>query len=156
MMDKKEQAKKVYETLCIAIDNRKWQCTRHDDTMVVTFGVASEDIGMNFILAVDAERQLIRLLSPMPFDIVEEKRIDLAIATCVATNRIIDGSFDYDLSDGKIVFRLTAPFMGCEIGEKLLQYMISLSCAIVDNFNDKFADINDGKLTIADFLASEA
>lgn len=155
-MDKMEQAKKVYATLCTAINNRNWQYTEHKDSMVITFGVASNDINMNFILAVDAERQLIRLLSPMPFDVSEDKRIDLAVATCVATNKILDGSFDFDMSNGKIVFRLTASFIDSEIGEKLLQYMISFACAVVDGFNDKFAGINDGKLSLSDFLASEA
>ena len=121
---KMELAKQVYKTLC-----------------------------MQFILIVDAERQLIRLLSPMPFKMSEAKRLEGAIAACVASYGMLDGSFDYDLSNGRISFRMTASFRSSQIGEELLQYMISCSCAMVDQYNDKFLAIDKGLLSISDFIA---
>jgi hypothetical protein len=110
---------------------------------------------MDFILVVDAERQLIRLLSQMPYKISEAKRMEGAIATCVATYAKIDGCFDYDLGTGSIIFRLTASFIESEIGEGLFQDMISFACAMVDEYNDKFLAIDKGLISIADFIASE-
>lgn len=71
-------------------------------------GVQGDDLPMQFILIVDGERQLIRLLSPMPYAMSEDKRIGGALATCAASYSMPDGSFDYDLSDGSIIFRMTA------------------------------------------------
>lgn len=158
MIDKKkiELAKQVYKTLCDAIEGREWKFGKDEEKLLVHFGVNGDDIPMQFILVVDAERQLVRLMSPMPYKMSEGKRIDGAIATCVASFGMADGSFDYDLSDGEIVFRMTASFRDSLIGEGLFQYMISCSCAMVDKYNDQFLAIDKGMMSIADFIARES
>lgn len=155
MIDEKrmEQAGQVYKTLCDAIERRGWTFNRDDERLMVHFTVSGEDIPMKLILVVDAGRQVIRLLSPLPFSMSEEKRMEGAIAACVASFGMADGSFDYDLYDGKIVFRMTASFMDSTIGEELLQYMISCSCAMVDKYNDQFLAIDKGLMSIDDFIA---
>lgn len=147
-------AKKVYGTLCDAIDARHWRYEKDDEKLVVHFGVSGDDIPMNMLLIVDIQRQLVRLMSPMPFKFSEEKRIDGALATCAATYTLADGSFDYDVQSGVIMFRMTASFHESEIGEGLFQYMIDCSCAIVDMYNDKFFAIDKGLLSVSDFIAS--
>ena len=153
--NKMELAKQVYGTLCEAIERREWKFGKDEEKLLVHFGVRGDDIPMNFILVVDAERQLVRLMSPLPFKMCEAKRMEGAIATCAATYGMADGSFDYDLSDGEIVFRMTASFRESRIGEGLLQYMISCSCAMVDKYNDQFLAIDKGIIRIADFLAKK-
>jgi hypothetical protein len=150
---KMKLAKQVYNTICEALDNRDWHYGKEEDELLVHFGVNGDDIPLQFIIVVDAERQLIRLMSPLPFKMSESKRIEGAIATCAASYGMADGSFDYDLSDGKIVFRMTASFRESLIGEGLLQYMISCSCAMVDKYNEQFLAIDKGILSIGDFIA---
>lgn len=155
MVDEKKMklAKKVYQTLCEAIERREWNFGKDEEKLLVHFGVSGDDIPMQFILIVDAERQLIRLMSPMPFKMSESKRMEGAIATCAASFGMADGSFDYDLSDGTIVFRMTASFRESLIGEGLFQYMISCSCAMVDKYNDQFLSLDKGIMSITDFIA---
>lgn len=158
MIDEKkmELAKQVYKTLCYAIERREWKFGKDEEKLLVHFGVSGDDIPMQFILVVDAERQLIRLMSPMPYKMSEGKRMEGAITTCAASYGMADGSFDYDLSDGEIVFRMTASFRESLIGEGLLQYMISCSCAMVDKYNDQFLAIDKGLMSITDFIAKES
>ena len=155
MVDEKkmELAKQVYQTLCEAIERREWNFGKDEEKLLVHFGVSGDDIPMQFILIVDAERQLIRLMSPIPFKMSESKRMEGAIATCAASFGMADGSFDYDLSDGTIVFRMTASFRESLIGEGLFQYMISCSCAMVDKYNDQFLALDKGIMSITDFIA---
>lgn len=155
MIDEKkmELANQVYQTLCEAIERREWDFGKDKEKLLVHFGVNGDDIPMQFILIVDAERQLIRLMSPMPFKMSESKRIEGAIATCAASFDMVDGSFDYDLSDGTITFRMTASFIESLIGEGLFQYMISCSCAMVDKYNDQFLALDKGIVSITDFIA---
>lgn len=154
MVDEKKMAlaKQVYRTLCEAIENREWSFKKEEDKLLVYFGVNDDDIPMQFIIIVDAERQLIRLMSPLPFKMSEDKRLDGAIAACAASFGMADGSFDYDLSDGSIVFRMTASFRESIIGEGLFQYMISCSCAMVEKYNDQFLALDKGTISIADFI----
>lgn len=150
--NKKNLAKEVYNTLCGAIERREWNYEKDDEKFVVHFDVSGDDIPMKFILVVDEGRQLIRLMSPMPFNMCEDKRMEGAIATCVASFGMADGSFDYDLAEGQIVFRMTASFRESVIGEGLFQYMISCACAMVDKYNDKFLAIDKGLMSINDFI----
>ena len=151
---KMERAKKAYATLCEALDARNWKYEKVDDDLLVHFSVNGDDLPIQYIIFVDVDRQLIRLLSHMPFDMSEDKRIDGAIATCHATYGLRDGSFDYDLPDGKIVYRMTSAFLDNEVPVSVIQYMIDFTGAVVDKYNDKFFALNKGFLTIEKFLES--
>ncbi len=153
--NKLENAMLAYRTICSALDARDWKYEKDNDELLVHFGVNGEDLLMNFIIVADAERQLIRLMSPLPFNMSEDKRLEGAIATCVATYGMADGSFDYDLSNGRIVFRMTQCFRSSVIGEELIQYMISCACAMVDKYNDQFLALDKGVMSISDFMKKE-
>ena len=146
-------AKTVYADLCAALERREWHYQKHEDDLVVTFGVAGEDIPMEFVLAVDAERQLLRVFSRLPFSVPEDKRMELAIATCVASTGLADGCFDYDIAKGTIEFRLTASFRESKIGDGLFEYLVGCSAAVVDEFNDRFLLLIKGVISINDFIS---
>ena len=148
-------ALKVYETLCSALEAREWHFDRHDDDLVVSFSVRGEDIPMSFIVMVDEDRQLVRVSSPLPFRFDEEKRMEGAIVSCVASYGLVDGSFDYDIMDGSVSFRMTASFRGSNIADGLLQYMISCACSVVDRYNDKLLAVNKGHMSVSEFIAEE-
>lgn len=144
--------KKVYETLCSALDARGWKYGKEEEKLLVHFGVNGDDVPLNFIIVVDAERQVLRVLSPLPFNMNEDKRMEGAIATNVANYGFADGGFDYDLSNGRIVFRASCAFHGSEIGTGAVQYLIELTCAMVDKYNDQFLALNKGMLSLQDFI----
>lgn len=151
---KNAQAAKVYETLCAALDAREWKYTKEEERLLVRFGVSGDDLPMDFVIVVDAERQLVRLMSLLNFKFKEEKRVEGAIATCAANFGMADGSFDYDITDGAVVFRMTESFRQSTLGEGFFQYMISCACAMVDGYNDKFLAISTGILSVQDFVKS--
>ena len=146
--------KKVYDDLCASLDKREWHYPKHDEDLVVTCGVAGEDIPMQFVLIVDAERQILRVLSRLPFTVPEDKRMELAIATCAASFGLADGSFDYNIANGTIDFRLTASFRESKIGDGLFEYLIGCSSFTVDRYNDKFFALCKGLISINDFIGS--
>lgn len=148
-------AEKVYKTLCETIDNMKWYYEKIEERMMIYLDVSGEDIPMNFIIFVDAERQLVRVLSSLPFKMSEDKRLDAAIAVCVASFGMVDGNFICDMSDGSILFKMTASYMDSTISEALLNYMINCSCATVDAYNDKFFALNKGIISISEFIEAE-
>ena len=154
MADEKniKSAEIVYNTLCEVLDDRHWKYDVHPEDSVVHFIVGGEDIPMEFVVVIDPERELVRMLSQLPFAFSEEKRVAGAIATCQATYKLADGSFDYDFKTGKVFFRLTSSFSGSLISKELLSYMIDCSCYTVDEYNDKFLMIEKGALTLEDFF----
>lgn len=149
---KNKNAIAVFQTLCETLDDRNWKYDQHPEDSVVHFIVGGDDIPMEFVVYIDSERELVRMMSQLPFAFSEEKRIDGAIATCQATYKLADGSFDYDFKTGKILFRMTSSFRGSLISKELFAYMIDCSCYTVDEYNDKFLMIDKGMLSIEDFF----
>lgn len=72
---------------------------------------------MRFTLIVDAEREMIRTLAFMPFDFEEDKRVEGAIAVCVANYGMVDGCFGYDISDGTLFHRLSVSYADTEVSD---------------------------------------
>ena len=159
MVDEKKDkhAQSVHSTLCKLLDKRglKYQNDGKDKDgdWTVRFKGTGDDLPMEFVLFIDTDRQLIRMLSRMPFCFSEGKRIDGAIAVSHANYRMVDGDFDYNMDTGGIIFKLTSSILNSLISEELLSYMLELSISMVDEFNDKFLMIDKGQMTLQQFIA---
>ncbi len=149
------KAKETYDLLCKMLDNRDWSYEKIEEDLVIKSGVKGEDFPVDFIMRVSPEREIVSFISWMPFEIPEAKRVDMAIAICVANYGLADGSFDYDISDGTIMFRLTSSYRGCTLSEDLLEYMLVVSAGTVDKYNDKFFMIAKDMMSIQQFIESE-
>lgn len=154
-MIKHERALQVYRTVCAALDAREWKYDANEGDLIIRLGVRTRDLPVYYVLIIDEERQMLRLASPMDFKMSPTKRTEGAIITTVATRYLRDGNFDYDIQTGSIAFRLTASFRGCEVGKGLVDYFIDWTDAAVDHFNDKFAAVNNGEMSVAEFIAGE-
>lgn len=148
--------KTVYNTLCAALDEIGWKYKKHDEDLVVNFGVNGEDLPIAFVIVVDDERDLIRCFSGLPFNFPEDKRLDGCVAVSSVNYTMVSGSFDYDISDGSVTFRLINSYKGCTVDQELFTFIVDLTCAVVDKYNDKFFALSKGMISIEDFLKREA
>ena len=155
MADEKyiSQAKKVFDDFCQMLDTMDGKYKADENEMRIDYGVEGYDIPMDFVVIIDAKARFIKVYSLLPFTAPEDKRIDLAIAACHATSSILDGSFDFDIESGRVVFRLTHSFEDTDINEAMLRYIFSYSSFAVDLFNDKLLAVSKGNLDIGDFLS---
>ena len=128
---------------------------KNDAELRVECSAKGDDLPMDIKIRIDSDRQLVVLLSHLPFVVSEDKRIDGAVATCYVSNKLADGSFDYDISDGSVAFRITASFANSDIGMDLIKYMIGCSSLTVDEYNDKFLALTKGLISITDFISEE-
>ena len=149
-------AKKVFDTICTALDNRSWNYDKDEEKLTVNFGVSGDDLPMKFLMLIEAERSLLRIVSLLPFSVPEDKRIEGALMTCVANYGMANGRFDFDFSDGSIMFKLAQPYEDCQVGTGLVEYMIDCSCATVDKYNDRFLAVSKGYIGIDEFLKQES
>lgn len=152
--NKTEKAASMYKTLCDALDEKEMHYDKKPDDLVVTFVLSGEDIPMTVVAAIDADRQLVRVFSALPFCFAEDKRLEGAIATCQANYCLADGNFDYNYNDGRVIFRLTSCYRDSLISKELFWYMIACLGYTVDKYNDKFLLISKGSLSIDEFVKS--
>lgn len=148
-------AKTVYNTLIKMLDAHEWKYQRHDEDFVITCGARGEDLPIDIILRVQPKPKVVQFISVLPCKMPEDKRVEGAIAVCAVNYGMIHGSFDYDLSDGEIRFRLTSSYLDSIIGEDMLYYMLMLGASTVNEYNDRFLMLSKGLITIEQFLEKE-
>lgn len=149
------KAKEVYALLCSMLDNRDWKYDKIEEDLTIKSGVEGDDFSIEFIMRVNPRNEIVSFISWMPYKVSEQKRVDLALAICAANYGLADGSFDYDLSDGTILFRLTSSYKESTLSEALLEYMLMVGAGTVDKYNDKFFMLTKDMLTIQQFIESE-
>lgn len=147
-----KQAKTVYKSLCDMLDERKWRYQKHDEDLTITCGAQGEDLPLELIMEVDAQRMLVSIMSPMPFAIPENRRTALAVAVSQANYGMVDGSFDYNYLNGRIVFRQTMSYRNSLISKELLSYMLLCACNTIDEYNDKFLMVAKNNMTNEEIL----
>ncbi len=151
-----QKAKEVYASLVRMLDSINWSYDKDEENLVIKSGVNGDDLPVEFIVVVNPKNEVVQFISQLPFNAPEDKRIDLAIAVNVANWGLCDGSFDYNVQDGRIVFRMTSSYRESVLGQELFKYLIMVAASTVDKYNDKFFMISKGMLSIQQFIQQES
>ena len=147
-MSKEMEAKALYKTLCQTLDNMKWTYNKEEEKFIIRTSAVGDDLSMKLMIKIDADRQVMYLKSPMPFAIPESARDRIGKAVLIANYSMLNGSFEFDFSDGYLAFKMVIPYMESIISEAVCKYMIVLSCSMTDKFNDKFQAVSEGRMTL--------
>lgn len=151
---KEQYAKNVYNTLCNTLDNMKWKYQRDDEQMMVNTTAIGEDLSIKLRIVVSAQRQVMYVKSPMPYNVPQMSRDAVGKALHIANFSMLNGCFEYDVDNGYVGFRMVVPFATSQISEEVCHYMIILTCQMVDKFNDKILSLAKGNMTLEEFAAA--
>ena len=150
-----EKAREVFNDIVRLLDSKGWKYDKFEDDLVIKSGIKGDDLPIEFLLFVKPQNEVVQFMSRLPFDIPQDKRVEAAIAVCVANYGLVDGSFDYDIQDGEIRYRLTSSYRSSYLGDDLFEYMIMCAASTVDSYNDKFFMLAKGMMSVEDFIAKE-
>lgn len=157
MADEKSlmKARQIFDFVCGMLDEDDWNYTKDEEQLAIETGARGEDLPIEFIIRVDAERNMILLLSQLPVTVKEDKCLDMSVAVSIANYGLVDGSFDYNIVSGKIYFRMTNSFIDSTVSKDLIMYLILCSCKTIDDYNDKFLMLSNGTISLEKFIESE-
>lgn len=150
-----EKAKAIFDTLCRAMTSQQWKFSKDEEKLCVDLGIQGDDLPVQLNMHVDARRQVVVLLSQLPYKVKEDKRLELAVAVGVVNNRLVEGNFDFDITNGKLFFRMSSSCFGREVSEELLARMAVISYQTVEAYNDKFLMLAKDMLSLEKFLEAE-
>jgi len=156
MADAKQMqlAKDTFATMCRMLDNNDWNYKKDEENLTVECGARGEDLPMELHIRVDADRQVISVISMLPVTFAEDKRIDGAVAATMINYQIKNGFFDYDMAEGHVFFRLPNSFQGSLLSEAAMHYLVMVSCGTIDEYNDKLLMLAKGMISIEQFMES--
>lgn len=146
------RAIRAYKTICAALDDRDWKYKVFEEDKVVTLSFSTDGLPMEFIIIVDADRQLVRLLSRLPITFPEDKRVEGALATLAAGYAMVDGGFDFDLGEGKVTYRQAVCFQNSELSKTAFYHLVNCAFALIENYSEKLFAVSKGYLSLQDFL----
>lgn len=149
-------ADQIYQTLCAALDARGYHYDKDETKRSIRCTLKGRDIPITFMIVVNDSRKLIEFVSVLPCKMPEDKRIDGAIATTIANFGMYDGTINYNIKDGILMYRMTSCFKGdTKVGQGLFHYMIDCGCTNVDRYNDRFYALAEGIIDIQKFVEME-
>ena len=154
-MTDQERAAKIFQQFKDHFDKEDFSYDAFDDDLVIRLTVHGKDLPQPTLIKIDEKRKLVRIMSPIPTDVPEDKVMDMALATSVANYRIINGCFDLYIKEGKIIFRIVHYYGDTELSEAQLEYLTTLAFLVTDDYNDSFFMISKGIMSVEDFIAKE-
>ncbi len=151
----KERARAAYEAFAKGLEAMDWKFSRKDEDMVIKCGARGDDLPIDLFIKMFERLQLVQVFSPLPFTVKEDKRLDMAVAMAAVNNKIVDGCFELDISDGTALFRMTYRYPDELPNAEVVQYLMLCTCQTVDEYNDKFLMLAKGMLSLEQFIAAE-
>lgn len=157
MANEKElkQAKSIFDTICKMLDKNDLTYKKNEEKLIISCVIHGDDIPMDILFVVNPRAEVVSLISPMSFKMGEDKRVDGALAVCIANYGLVNGTFDYDINDGEIRFRMVSSYRESILSEELFMYMLMVSAHTVDEYNDKFLMLAKGMWGIEQFVEWE-
>ena len=154
MADEKllNQAQKVYQTICKAMNEDGWKCQKDDENLVIETNAQGDGLPIELFVDVEAERQIVQVLSRLPIKIPDDRRLDAALAVCAVNDKLAHGCFDFSVEKGTLFFRMSSSFRDSDIDGEAYLYMLYISCRTIDKYSDKFFMLGKGLLTVEKFL----
>lgn len=147
-----QRAQETFATLCRMLDGENWKYDKNEENLTIECGAQGDDLPMPITVKVRPDRQIVWLLSYLPFEVPEEKRLEVAAAVSIVNYRLINGCFEYNISNGRLYFRMTNSFMDSTLSTETFKYMLYCSCQTIDDYNDKFEALAKGQIDVTAFM----
>lgn len=149
--DQLKQAQTIFGIICKYLDAHDWKYEKDEDEFAVRLTTKGDDLIIPISISINKELMIVSIISPIPFEVPEDKRVGMTLAVTAANYTLADGSFDYNVSEGLIAYRLTTSYRDSIIGTNLIEYLLMCTCYSVDEYNDKFEkvikdDLNAGEM----------
>ena len=122
--------------------------------MRISCSYIGDDLTVDIRMHINTGMQIVTLYSELPFVVAESERVAMAMAVSAVNYALVDGSFDFSIASGKIVFRLTSSYRESLISKEMCKYMLEVSCATVDEYNDKLFMVSKKAMSLQELIAS--
>lgn len=141
-------AAQIYDLLLQTLDDIGYHYQRNDEERQVHFEVHGDGLPMELTITVDGERDLIRLLSFLPFKVPENRLQDMALGVCRINDVLINGNFDLSAERGRMSFRMVQCYRDSLIDMEVLKYMVFVSLNTIDEYSEKLFLLSRRHITL--------
>lgn len=153
-MNDKERAAAAYKAITDFMDEAKLKYDSDPDKKVAFVTITGDDFPVTLMLQASEERQRVEVYSQMPFEIKQDKGVDVATALAAINARIAYGKFCLYFDKGLCTYENSEYINGLEgFTSEYGKTLVGPAYSIVEEYNDKLYAINKGLLSVKDFVA---
>ena len=145
----------VFNTVCRVLDSKSLKYTADKEKLLVFLSARGEDLPINLFFRVDDDRNMLTVHSILDTEVTSDKRVEFAVAINMANLSLVNGTFDFDIESGRIVYRMSHPYLNGTVSDAIVDYLTMCSFSTVDEYNDSFLMLNKGMIDIAKFIELE-
>lgn len=149
---KKAHADEIFKIICESL-NGEFECSTNDEKRFIKFSTVSADVPIRIYISVDEKRQVVKLLSFMPFCFPADRITDACIAACSATNKLANGCFSVDINEGNIMFKQTVSVFNTSITSATVKNLVDTAYSAIEKYNDKFLSLLNNELSLEEFVS---
>lgn len=141
-MDTSSETKEVYALVAAVLEKLKMEYVKKEDDFSLLTSVKG-NLMIPLHIIVSEQSGLVGFSAYAPFGVPEERRTHIALAIAKANMKSLDGCFEYNSSDGSLLFYSTAYYTGCEVQSGLIEYKILSVCSAMNKYAAVFKKICD-------------
>ena len=127
-----------------------------EDALQLEYTVTEDDLPQPTVIRIIEHQDLVQIISPMPFIVPKDKRLDVAVAAAIANDHILNGSFALNFSNGDLRFRVSQSYVDMELSEEFARYFFSMAVMAIDQYNDLFSRLSMGEMSLQEFIEEDA
>ena len=137
--------KNICDLVCSAIakSGAKYDVMSYDDSYDIFFNDYVGEDFINFHFEIVGDPKIVVLTSKLPFGC---KKIDMSMATSVINDYLINGSFDFDIKEGSITYRITTCWVEEMKDSTPFEYLISKAKEDIKVYGGYLKDIQEDKI----------
>lgn len=147
-----KNAQIVFDMISETLKARNLKFVKPEGQKSVYLQVAADEMTIGLLIDVDEDRQLIRMISMLPFEFPKEKLIEGAIATSMTDFNMFDGSFDFNYEKGAVTFRITTSFLNSVISPAVCLSMIGRAFTTIEDYGIKLMKLANGQMTLDQYV----
>ncbi len=143
----------AFDIVCRAFDQKGWKYRADSEKLTLITSFKGDDLSIPMTVKVDDQHDILCVYSYLPLTFSSDKIPVGAYAAHLANWQMLNGTFDFDVKNGKMMFRIVQSYRGKALNEKIVCYMIEITANTVDNFNDKLVDLAEGKMNYSKYVS---
>lgn len=145
---KRIHAENIFEKLWKAYDRRDIEILKDFDLLKLdSYQITRGGHELKLTIEIDADNMLIRLSSELDIDVPQSRRTDMAVCICKANCELNEGVFEYDILEGRIIFRMARFYEACELTDSYLTEMHFRAGMVIDEFYGEFERLSSGEVS---------
>lgn len=145
---KQKIATSVYNAAVSDLESKGYGVEREDDKLTAYCYVDSDVFPISFAVTVDAEKQMLSLISSLEITFPQDSLTDGAVAACITNCQLVDGAFEFDYVTGDLMFRISSSFKGSVISADVFRYLFNRMHATILTYGSELAKLAKGDIMI--------